>query len=93
VNRRVRLALLLAALAVAGPSVSAQPTLDAARSGVSIAWFRVTPARRPQLEMKQAGPKTRRDPVQVETCASPDAVLPDTLRVHSLFQRPPPLHS
>jgi hypothetical protein len=89
----MRLALLLAALAVAGPSVSAQPAFETARAGVSIAWFRVTPASRPQLEMKQAGLTTRRHAVQVESCASPDVVLPDTLRAHSLFQRPPPLHS
>ena len=89
----MRLALLLAALAVAGPSVSAQPAFETARAAVSIAWLRVTPASRSQLEMTQAGVKTRRYAVQVEPCTGPDLVLPDTLRVHSLFQRPPPLHS
>ena len=94
--RRLRLALLLAALAAAGPSVSAQPAFETARSSVSIAWLRVSPASRPQLEMEQAGLKTRLDGMPLahgQSCAGPDVVLPDTLRVHSLFQRPPPLHS
>ena len=39
VNRRLRLALFLAALAAAGPLPSAR-LVDAARADVSIAWFR-----------------------------------------------------
>ena len=98
VNRRLRLALLLAVLAAAGPSVSAPQAFDASRTGVSIAWFRVTPAGRLQIEVKQAGLveaglKTRLYSAQVAFSPQPDPLLPDTLRVHSLFQRPPPLHS
>jgi hypothetical protein len=93
VNRRLRLALLLAAMAAAGPSVPATQAFDAARTSVSIAWFRVTPASRPQLEVQQASLKTRLYVPPVEFRIQPDAVLPDTLRLHSLFQRPPPLHS
>ena len=92
----MRLALLLAALSVAGPSVPAQPAFETARAGVSIAWFRVSPANRPQPEVEQAALKARLDErleAQGPSSAQTDVVLPDSLRRHSLFQRPPPLHS
>jgi hypothetical protein len=93
VNRRLRLALLLAALAAAGPSAAAPQALEATRPAASICWFRVAPAQRAQLETTLAGPKTRRYADPVESPAESNSVLLDTLRVHSLFQRPPPLHS
>jgi hypothetical protein len=93
VNRRLRLALLLAALAAAGPSAAATQTFDATRAQVSIAWLRTTPASRPQVEIKRAGLKTRRYSRPVTLATESTVVLPDTLRVHSLFQRPPPLYS
>lgn len=94
----MRLALLLAALAVAGPSVSAPPAFETARSGVGIAWFRVAPASRPQVEVKpagleQAGLKTRLYGARPTFSPQPDPLLPHSLPLHSLFQRPPPLHS
>src|SRR5688500_8063759 len=59
VNRRLRLALLLAALAAAGPSVSAPQAFDASRTGVTIAWFRVTPDTRPNFKIEPSGLKPR----------------------------------
>jgi hypothetical protein len=95
VNRRLRLALLLAAMAAAGPSVPATQAFDAARTSVSIAWLRANPAIRPEQETEKAGLKSRLYGAITGTreFAARDRVLPDTLRVHSLFQRPPPLHS
>ena len=96
VNRRLRVALLLAALAAAGPSVSAPQAFDASRTGVTIACFRVTPDTRPNFKIEPSGLKPRLDgwrAVKGHSWATPDVVLPDSLRVHSLFQRPPPLHS
>jgi len=93
VNRRLRLALLLAALAATGPSAASPQAFHAPRAQVSITWLRVNPASRPQFEIQQSGLKTRLAGAQIESCATPDRVLPDAIRVHSLFQRPPPLHS
>lgn len=96
VNRRLRLALLLAALAASGPSVSAPQAFDASRTGITIAWFRVTPDTRPNFKIEPSGPKPRLEgwlAAKGHSWARPDLVLPDALRVHSLFQRPPPLHS
>ena len=92
VTRRLRLALLLAALAVAGPSAAAPQAFQAARTQVGVVWLRVSPAG----HFQQQRPQTTR-PVDVvargELSAQPDHLLPDSVRLHSLFQRPPPLHS
>jgi hypothetical protein len=96
VNRQLRLALLLAALAAAGPSVSAPQAFDASRTGVTIAWFRVTPDTRPDFKIEPSGLRPRPDgwrAAKGHYWAKSDVVLPDPLRVHSLFQRPPPSHS
>jgi len=89
VSRRLRLALLLVAMAAAGPSASAAPSFDTARTQVAIAWFRANPASRPlRLRLERpvrisAGARANRVPLR-------DDVLPGTFRLHSLFQRPPP---
>lgn len=91
-SRRLRFALLLAAIVAAGPSASAPRIFDAARAGVSIAWLRADLASRP--ERRHASPAIRIAAVRrVELLAPRDIVLPDTPRLHSLFQRPPPLRS
>lgn len=88
----MRLALLLAAIVAAGPSASAPRVFDAARAGVVIAWLRADLASRP--ERRHVSQAIRVSPVtRVDLLTPRDVVLPDTLRLHSLFQRPPPLHS
>jgi len=91
VNRRLRLAVLLAALAAAGPMPSVR-AVDAARLDVTIAWFRseriVSPRRQPSNA-------TIPSPVVARSGfhAHPAPVLSTALRPHSLFQRPPPLQN
>jgi hypothetical protein len=92
VTRRLRLALLLAALAVAGPSAAAPQAFQAARTQVGVVWLRVSPARHFQQQQPQA--VTPVDAAaRAKLSAQPDHLLPDSVRLHSLFQRPPPLHS
>jgi hypothetical protein len=84
----LRLALLLAALAFAGPMPPAG--IDAARLDVSIAWFStgriVSPRRQPS-----------NTPILSDAVArngfneSPASVFSPALLPHSLYQRPPPL--
>lgn len=89
VNRRLRLALLLAALVAAGPMPSAR-TIDAARADVSIAWFRSDRASRLQVK-HHAAAVLGATVARVAFSAPSDPALPRTLRSHSLYQRPPPL--
>jgi hypothetical protein len=88
VTRRLRLALLLAALVVSGPMPSVRAA-DAARIDVSIAWFRservVSPSREPS-NATVAGPATTR-----EFSAHQAPHLSTPLLSYSQFQRPPPL--
>ena len=90
VNRRLRLALLLATLAAASPSAVPLAFL-APREQVSITWAQATPARRLEERSKPTTPVIA--PEGAESGASTARVLPDSLRIHSLFQRPPPLAS
>jgi hypothetical protein len=87
----LRLAFLLAALAAAGPMPSVG-VVDAARQGVSIAWFlseRVVSPRpqhsKPAIHVRAAG--------HAGFHAHPTPVVSSALLPHSLFQRPPPLQS
>ena len=90
-TRRLRLALLLAALAVTGPMPPAR-AVDAARFDVSIAWFHsgriVSPRRQPSNA-----------PILKYTIArnafndSPAPVFSPASLPHSLYQRPPPLQN
>jgi hypothetical protein len=91
VNRRLRLALFVAALVAAGPMPSAR-TVELARTTVGISWFRADVASRPQRQQtREALPIA--DAERLVFTPRRDPVLPDTLRSHSLFQRPPPLQS
>jgi hypothetical protein len=91
VTRRLRLALLLAALAVAGP-MPAVRAVDAGRRDVSIAWFR---SERIVSPRSQRSNPTLPDPVVVRRGfnAHPAPLLAAALLSHSLFQRPPPPQS
>jgi len=89
VSRRLRLALLLVAMAAAGPSATAAPSFGTARAQVAIAWFRANPASRPQRQRVDQ-PVRIAAAARVERIAQRDVVLPGTFRLHSLFQRPPP---
>jgi hypothetical protein len=89
VNRRLRLALFLAALVATGPMPSVR-VVETSRADVSIAWFRgdrtafaetrefstATPA----AGVAHPGFRAHRDPGR-----------PQAFQPHSLFQRPPPL--
>ena len=90
-TRRLRLALLLAALAVAGPMPSVRAA-DAGRLDVSIAWFRseriVTPSPQ-QSNASLAEPVVGRRGFN----AHPTPLFAAALLSHSLFQRPPPLQN
>jgi len=89
VNRRLRLALFLAALVATGPLPSAR-VVDAARADVSIAWFRSD--RSTDFRSERAGAPL--PPLAVARLAFQalwDPVLPNAQNPHSLFQRPPPL--
>jgi hypothetical protein len=87
----LRLALLLAALAVAGP----MPSVGAVATGrydVSIAWLRSERSVRPTPQHSNAslpGPAVARRGFN----AHPAPLLAAALLSHSLFQRPPPLKS
>ena len=88
-NRRLRLALFVAALVAAGPMPSAR-TIDLARTTVGISWLRADVAIRPRQQ--------RRPALLIAAAERPvftphGPVLPDILCSHSLFQRPPPLQS
>ena len=88
-TRRLRLALLLVALAVTGPMPPAR-TYDAARLDVSIAWFHSGRIVSPKRQLSNA-------PILVDAVtrngfnAPPAPVLSPALLPHSLYQRPPPL--
>ena len=91
VTRRLRLALLLAALAVAGPMppVSA---VDAGGRRVSIAWFRSERIVSPRAQHSNAALP---DPIVARRGFNPHPtpLLAAALLSHSLFQRPPPLQN
>lgn len=90
-NRRLRLALFLAALATTGAMPSAR-VVDAARADVSIAWFRSD--RTSDFRSEQSNPPAPKLSVaRVGFQALWDPVLPNALHSHSLFQRPPPLQN
>jgi hypothetical protein len=88
VNRRLRLALFLAALAAAGP-VSPARVIDATRVAISIGWLDSDRIAAPRLHHS-------RDTVPAPAVARPGfhahpaPDLPPALLPHSLFQRPPP---
>jgi len=91
VNRRLRLALFLAALVATGPMPSAR-VIDAARADVSIAWFRSdrtsdVHSERPSASLPKPAVARARFLVRW------DPVLPNALHSHSLFQRPPPFQN
>jgi hypothetical protein len=91
VNRRLRLALFLAALVATGPMPSAR-VIDAARADVGIAWLRsdrTSDFRSERCSAPQSTPAVER----VRFQAHWDPVLPSALHSHSLFQRPPPLQN
>jgi len=88
VNRRLRLALFLAALAATGPMSSVR-AVDAARLEVTIAWFRSDRIVTPKIQPSSAAiPGATAAP---GFNAHPDPALSPALLPHSLFQRPPPL--
>jgi len=89
VTRRLRLALLLAALAVAGP-MPPVGAVDAGRHDVGIAWFRSERSVSPSPQHSNA---SLPDPVVARRGldAHPAPLLAAALLSHSLFQRPPPL--
>ena len=88
-NRRLRLALFLAALVATGPLPSARLG-DAARADVSIAWFRSD--RSGDFQSERAGAPLPPPAVAgVAFQAQWDPVLPNARHSHPLFQRPPPL--
>ena len=90
VNRRLRLALFLAALAAAGPMPSVRG-IDAARLEVAIAWFRSERIVSPKIQLSKVAIPT---PVVAHGFnAHPDPALSPALLPHSLFQRPPPLQN
>lgn len=91
VNRRLRLALFVAALVAAGPMPSAR-TIDLACTTVGISWLRADVTSRPQRQQTRVALAIANAQRLVFTPRR-DPVLPDTLRSHSLFQRPPPLQS
>ena len=89
-NRRLRLALFLAALAAAGP-VAAGGAVETARVAVSIAWFhgdRVVTPRAQHSNVAVPGLVVARG-----FNAHPDPALSPALLPHSLFQRPPPFQN
>jgi len=91
VNRRLRLALFLAALAAAGPMPSVR-AVDATRVEVSIAWFRSERITSPTIEHSSAtvpSPAVAR----LGFNAHPDPALSPALLPHSLFQLPPPFQN
>ena len=88
-NRRLRLALFLAALVATGPLPSVR-VMDAARADVSIAWFRSERTSDFRSEHSSA-PQSTPALARVSFQAHWDPVLPNALHSHSLFQRPPPL--
>ena len=92
VTRRLRLALLLAALAVAGPMPPVR-AVDAGRRDVSIAWFRSE--RIVQSAARSVQTPLFPDPVVARRGfnAHPAPLLAAALLSHSLFQRPPPLQN
>jgi hypothetical protein len=91
VNRRLRLALFLAALAAAGP-FAAPRAVDPARMEVCIAWFCSEPSVSPrQRQANAAIPGAVRSRRVFN--AHPDPVLSPALLSRSLFQRPPPLQN
>jgi len=91
VNRRLRLALFLAALVATGPMPSAR-VIDAARADVSIAWFRSD--RTSDFRSEHASKALPKPAIaRVRFQAQWDPVLPDARHSHSLFQRPPPLQN
>jgi hypothetical protein len=91
VNRRLRLALFVAALVAAGPMPSAR-AVELARTTVGISWCRADVTSRPQRQpAREALPVAATERLAFDSRREP--VLPDTLHSHSLFQRPPPLQS
>jgi hypothetical protein len=90
VNRRLRLALFLAALAAAGPMPSVR-AVDAGRLDVTIAWFRSEQVVTPRI--KHSTPAIPSPVVAHGFNAHSDPVLSPALLPHSLFQRPPPLQN
>jgi hypothetical protein len=91
VTRRLRLTLLLAALAVAGPMPPVR-AVDAGRLDVSIAWFR---SERTVSPSPQHSNPALPDAVVARRGfnAHPAPLLAAALLSHSLFQRPPPLQN
>ena len=91
VTRRLRLALLLAALAVAGPMPPVR-AVDAGRRDVSIAWFRSERIFSPR---PQRSNPSLPDPAAARPGfnAHPAPLFAAALLSHSLFQRPPPLQN
>jgi hypothetical protein len=88
VNRRLRLAVFLAALVAAGP-VSPARLIDATRVAVSIGWFdsdrTITPRMRHSNDTIHVSGLARTGFHAHSAPQLSPAVLP-----HSLFQRPPP---
>jgi hypothetical protein len=84
----LRLAFLLAALAVAGPLPSAR-VVDAARLDVTIAWLRGEPVASPAIQQPTTAILSRVFAQGFNP--HPDPVLSPSLLSYSLFQRPPPL--
>src|SRR3990170_5216358 len=89
VSRRLRLALLLVALAAAGPQVAPTLRVEDLRPSVTHAWVRSDRSCRPQLQC--AGSTGCATPLSALTASSRQSFLPETPHPHSLFQRPPPL--
>ncbi|MEO7135171.1 MAG: hypothetical protein ABI024_13240 [Vicinamibacterales bacterium] len=89
-TRRLRLALLLAALAVAGPMPPVR-VVDAGRREVTITWFR---SERMVSPSSQRSIPALPNPIVARRgfTAHPAPLLAAALLPHSLFQRPPPPH-
>jgi hypothetical protein len=88
VNRRLRLALFLAALAAAGP-VSPARIVDGTRMAVSIAWLDSDRIVTPRCQHSN-DPIAAAADARAGFHAHPAPELSLVLLPHSLFQRPPP---
>lgn len=88
VTRRVRLALLLVALAAAGPLAAPGPSATRLGATVSRAWVDAERVRIP--EIRGARPASLAHPAARLTLTFPHSFSPAAVHPHPLFQRPPP---
>lgn len=88
VNRRLRLALLLVALAAAGPLAAPAQSAGRMRATFSRAWLDAERVRIPEL--RGANPASLARLAARLTFVSPHSFRPAAVHPYPLFQRPPP---